>query len=74
MNKIGILLNLILILNCDGGAVVSSDNVSMIDYVKFSQITTSNNGNNLEVSGHVININLDDYPNFTFDNLRAYRN
>ena len=63
MKKIGILLNLILILNCDGGAVVGSDNVNMIDYVELNQITTSDNGNN-----------LDEYPNFTFDNLRAYRN
>jgi len=130
VKKIGILLNLIILLNCNGGTVVGSDNVNVIDYVEFSQITTSNNGNNLEVSGHVINIsetknissqwyiecqfyatenktlkiggdntqinvpldpgqetiwtihwnpennlniNLDDYPNFTFDDLRAYK-
>ena len=56
MNRLFVFIILILLINCDNEAIVGSDDVTLINYVEFTNIEYLNNGTNLEVSGLVTNI------------------
>ena len=71
MNKLFVSIILILLINCDNEAIVGSDDVTLINYVEFTEIEYSNNGIKpikfaIKINKKYVDINgIHNFPSFS---------